>query len=84
MTRRGFEIVSGIVGFAAAALWFAAGWRLPPPPAIYGYDVIPSPDMPIYQKWRRAGILNQCAAGMTGLAALLSSIALFIPGNEGV
>ena len=77
--RRIFEIASGICGLLAAALWFAAGWRLPAPPVGSYYGVVDSPDMPFHQKWRRAGLLNQWAAGMTGLAALLSSIALFIP-----
>jgi hypothetical protein len=78
MVRRCVEIASGIASFAAAALWFAAGWRVNPP-FVWGYSVVPSPDMPAFQKWRRAGVLNQWAAVMAGLAAMLSSIALSIP-----
>jgi hypothetical protein len=79
MVRRVFEIASVIVGFVAAALWFAAGWRLPSPPVGNYYGIVDSPDMPFHRKWRRAGALNQWAAGMTCLAAMLLSIALFIP-----
>ena len=50
MVRQVFEIASGIVGFVAAALWFAAGWRLPSPPVGSYYGIVDSPDMPFSSK----------------------------------
>jgi hypothetical protein len=73
------QVAAGITGIVAAVLWFLASRVQPAPPVGTGYGVVPSPDMPFYQKWRRASNFNQWAAGATGLSVLLSSIGQLLP-----
>jgi hypothetical protein len=73
------QFAAGITGIVAAVLWFLASRVQPAPAVSSGYGVIPSPDMPFYQKWRRASNLNQWAAGVTGLSVLMTSISQLLP-----
>lgn len=74
---KALNLLGGVVGLAAAVMWFLAARVQPAPGAGAGAfnDIVPSPDMPFYRRWALATSLNLWAAGLTGLSVLLSSAA---------
>jgi hypothetical protein len=76
-TQMGLRILSGLIGIAAAVLWFmSASKQLPlvPGAAIGGT----SPTDPFNVALRHSALLNQWAAGATGLSVLLMVAAEFM------
>lgn len=71
------NIIAGCCGIIGGVLWFLAAGRMPTPPIGSYWDVADSPTSQFAKVWRKATWLNQSAAAMTGISALLFGISAF-------
>jgi hypothetical protein len=69
------NIIAGCFGISGGILWFLAAKKTPAPPQAFYWDMVDSPITPFARAWRKATCLNQAAATMTGLSALLFGLA---------
>jgi hypothetical protein len=71
------NIVAGCCGIVGGVLWFLAAWWTPRPSQGSYYGAGDSPTSPFAVDWRKATRLNQAAAVMTGLSAMLFGLTAF-------
>jgi hypothetical protein len=75
--QTGLRILSGLIGIAAAVLWFmSAASKLPLAPGAAIGGTLPTD--PFNVALRHSALLNQRAAGATGLSVLLMVAAEFV------
>jgi hypothetical protein len=71
------NILAGCSGIIGGILWFLAAGRTPTPPQGAYWDVTDRVESPFATAWRKATWLNQSAAFMTGISALLFGLSAF-------